>query len=300
MTFVLKSCILQCGNVITFWNVEAIQLGVIKLSLAIQTPEYEKQIPVTLLKGSFVEKLQKAALYGADGVELFSINPRGLPVDNISSALKSCGLQVAAIASAGLVVVSGLSLLNADPEKAAMAQQRFQDLIVFAEQLHSGLVTVGSFRGRASQVKGDGRERLAEILYRLAGSAAERGVKIALEPLNRYESDLIHNYQEGLAFIREVNHPGLGLLLDTYHVNIEESSWTEPFLRVMQAGRLFHVHLGDNNRLPPGDGLIDFSAIVKTLQDSNYQGYLSAELFPKPDPDTAGKRTLDYMRRVMN
>ena len=275
-------------------------MGAIKLSLAIQTPESEQMVPVALLQGSFVEKLQKAARFGADGVELLTIHPSVLPAEDILAALNSCGLQAAAIASGGLAFATGLSLLNADPEKALLAQQRFQDLIILAEQLHSGLVTVGSFRGRSSQVNGNGKERLAEILYRLAGSASESGVRLALEPLNRYESDLINNYQEGLAFIQDVNHPGLGLLLDTYHVNIEESSWTEPFLRVMQAGRLFHVHLGDNNRLPPGDGLIDFAAVVKTLQDGGYQGYLSAELLPKPDPDTAGKRTLDYMRMVMN
>ena len=84
------------------------------------------------------------------------------------------------------------------------------------------MVTIGSFRGRASQVDGDARGRLAEILYRAAEAAAPRGVRLALEPLNRYESDLIDNHDEGLAFIQQVNHPSLGLLLDTYHVNIEE------------------------------------------------------------------------------
>ncbi|MGW8250065.1 MAG: sugar phosphate isomerase/epimerase family protein, partial [Anaerolineales bacterium] len=91
----------------------------------------------------------------------------------------------------------------------------------------------------------------------------------------------------------------LGLLLDTYHVNIEESSYSEPFRHTIQAGRLFHVHLGDNNRLPPGQGLIDFEAIVKTLYECGYSGYLSAELLAKPDPDTAARETLTYMRGLL-
>jgi sugar phosphate isomerase/epimerase len=89
------------------------------------------------------------------------------------------------------------------------------------------------------------------------------------------------------------------LLLDTYHVNIEETSWTEPFRRLMAAGKLWHVHLGDNNRLPPGRGLIDFAAIVATLRQLDYTGWLSAELLARPDPDTAAQQTLTYMRSLL-
>jgi len=88
----------------------------------------------------------------------------------------------------------------------------------------------------------------------------------------------------------------MGLLLDTFHVNIEEASWTEPFERVFLAGKLFHVHLGDNNRLPPGKGLIDFQAILQTLQSVGYQEFLSAELLALPDADSAAVTTLAYMR----
>jgi sugar phosphate isomerase/epimerase len=124
-------------------------------------------------------------------------------------------------------------------------------------------------------------------------------VRIALEPLNRFEGDLLNNVAEGLAFLNELNHPSVGLLLDTFHVNIEESSWTEPFRQAMQAGKLFHVHLGDNNRLPPGHGLIDFAAILATLQETGFTGWLSAELLGKPDPDTAGQQTIDVMTHLM-
>jgi sugar phosphate isomerase/epimerase len=86
--------------------------------------------------------------------------------------------------------------------------------------------------------------------------------------------------------------------LDTFHVNIEEASWTEPFVRVFEAGKLFHVHLGDNNRLPPGKGLIDFPAILRTLMSLGYQGFLSAELLALPDADSAAADTLAYMRAL--
>ncbi len=120
------------------------------------------------------------------------------------------------------------------------------------------------------------------MLRRAAEHAAAAGVRLALEPLNRYEADLVNTAEQGLEFVEEVGHPALGLLLDTYHVNIEEASWEAPFRSLMEAGRLWHVHLGDNNRLPPGRGMIDFCALLRLLRSVGYDGALSAELLAMP------------------
>jgi sugar phosphate isomerase/epimerase len=120
-----------------------------------------------------------------------------------------------------------------------------------------------------------------------------------LEPLNRYESDIIHNTAEGLAFLEEVGHSHLGLLLDTFHVNIEEPSLYDCFRQALTARRLWHVHLGDSNRLPPGQGHLDFAGIVTALREGGYQAYLSAELLAQPDPDVAAVMTAEHMRRLL-
>ncbi len=271
----------------------------IRLSLAIQTPEVEPAIPVALLSGSFTERLAKAACLGADGVELMTADPAALDVGAVRQALAENGLQAAAIGSGAVPFVTGLTLLHPDPNRAAEAAFRLRDLIDLAAAVGAPLVTIGSFRGRVAAVGAGGREKLAAILREGAAYAQERGVRLALEPLNRYETDLVHTAEQGLAYVQEVGHPALGLLLDTYHVNIEESSWTEPFRRLMAEGRLWHVHLGDNNRLAPGRGLIDFRAIVRTLRETGYAGYLSAELLARPDPDTAAQETLTAMRSLM-
>lgn len=270
-----------------------------KLALVIQTPEVQQPIPVALLSGSIEEKLGKAARLGADGVELMAADPARLDAPALRAALQRNGLQVAAIGSGAVVLAAGLTLLHAEPEKAAQARARLGELIDLAAEVGAPLVTIGSFRGRAAAVGAWARERLAAILRDAAAQAEARAVRLALEPLNRYEADLVNNAEQGLAFVEEVGHPGLGLLLDTFHVNIEESSWTEPFRRVMAAGRLWHVHLGDNNRLAPGRGLIDFAAIVRTLSEAGYQGFLSAELLGKPDPDAAARETVAYMHPLL-
>jgi sugar phosphate isomerase/epimerase len=140
---------------------------------------------------------------------------------------------------------------------------------------------------------------LIEILGAAASRAAEKGVRLVLEPLNRYESDVVNDSNEGLALVGEVGHNHLGLLLDTFHMNIEERSLTEPFRKVMNADRLWHVHLGDSNRLPPGQGHIDFHSIVATLREIAYQGFLSAELLSQPDPDAAAVATIRAMRELV-
>ncbi len=176
---------------------------------------------------------------------------------------------------------------------------RLYRLIQFADQVGAPMVTVGAFRGRAAWM-GEGAEgELADGLRAAAELAAGYGVRLALEPVNRYEVDLIHTVDEGLDFLRRVGHDSLGLLIDTFHANIEESDRLAPYRRVTEAGRLFHVHLGDNNRLAPGWGAIDFAAIVQCLRRGGYQGYLSAELLPRPDPDAAAAQTVRHMRGVM-
>jgi sugar phosphate isomerase/epimerase len=210
------------------------------------------------------------------------------------------GLEIAAIASGAIYMVDKLTLLAADADVSHQAVRRLHALIDFAAALEVPLVTVGGFRGRLAWAGGpEARAELIEILGIAADKAAAQGVRLVLEPLNRYESDILLNADEGLALLEEVGHSHLGLLLDTFHVNIEEPSLYKCFRQVMAAGRLWHVHLGDSNRLPPGQGHLDFAGIVSTLREIGYQGYLSAELLPRPDPDAAATATIEHMRQFV-
>lgn len=271
-----------------------------KLSLAIQTPEVSVLVPVALLTGTWEEKLAKAARLGVQGVDLMTVDPDALDVAALRASLQRHGLHVAAIGSGAVTFATGMALLHANPAQAAEARRRLDGMIRLAAALGAPLVTIGSFRGRLAHGGDQARARLATLLRATATEAAAQGVRLALEPLNRYETDLVHTVAEGLDFIGEIGHPAVGLLLDTYHINIEESSWTEPFRQAMAAGLLWHVHVGDNNRLPPGRGLIDFGAILTTLRAIGYDGYLAAELLGRPDPDAAAAETVAYLGSVLN
>ena len=119
----------------------------------------------------------------------------------------------------------------------------------------------------------------------------------ALEPLNRYETDLVHTVAEGLDLLRRVGADNLGLLLDTFHMNIEEPV-IEDGIRAC-GNRIFHFHVADSNRWYPGAGHLDFASIVQSLSASGYRGYVSGEFVPMPDADTASQRGLAHLRAVL-
>lgn len=271
-----------------------------KLALVVQTPEVEGQIPVALLSGTLTEKVVKARAWGADGLELMTVDPARLNCAEIQGLMAEHAMEIPAIGSGALALAEGLTLMHPEAGARSNAAARLRDLIDFAKGVGAPLVTIGGFRGRMGSLPDEhGRVGLANRLREAGDYAAVRGIRLAIEPLNRYEADLVNTAEQGLAFLAEIDHPSVGLLLDTFHVNIEERSWEEPFEVLMVAGKLWHVHVGDNNRLPPGEGMIDFGGLIETLRGIGYDGWLSAELLARPDPDAAALTTLTRLRSLV-
>jgi D-psicose/D-tagatose/L-ribulose 3-epimerase len=119
--------------------------------------------------------------------------------------------------------------------------------------------------------------RVATALRPVAERAAERGVKLAIEPLNRYETSLVNTVSQGLALLDEVDHPACGLLLDTFHMNIEEK---DPAAAARAAGdRIAHVHACGTDRGSPGADAFDWTAFLVALDEAGYGGPLCIESF---------------------
>ena len=97
-------------------------------------------------------------------------------------------------------------------------------------------------------------------------------------------------------FIEKVGMDNIGLLLDTFHMNIEEPSIIESILLAKE--RCFHFHVADSNRWYPGAGHINFREIIDTLTEIGYKGFITAEILPLPDPETAALKTVEYMRKL--
>src|SRR5690606_5764535 len=147
--------------------------------------------PLGLLSGTFAEKCHRAAEYGADGIELITTDPDLLDVAEISAALTRNHLFPAAISSGGMASTKGLTLMNPDPGVAKAAFHKLESLIAFASAIESPVVTIGSFRGRMQVENGLSPAQFAELLHKAGGYAQANAVRVAIEPLNRYETDFI-------------------------------------------------------------------------------------------------------------
>jgi sugar phosphate isomerase/epimerase len=157
------------------------------------------------------------------------------------------------------------------------------------------LIIVGLIRGIGGRCEAaDERRWMIEGLRHCAGKAADRGVSIAMEPLNRYETTLINTVAEGLSVIEETGANNLGLLLDTFHMNIEEPSIHRSIETC--GDRIFHFHVADSNRWYPGAGHLDFSTILKTLLDTGYSGFVSGEFMPDPEASVSASRAIAHLR----
>lgn len=155
-----------------------------------------------------------------------------------------------------------------------------QYVAVSAERMASlgGEVVVFGSGGARSVPEGYPRQKaeaeLIEFLQMAGEHAQQFGLQIAVEPLNRRESNILNTIAEALALVERVAHPHVGVLADFYHLDEEG----EPFEHIAQAGeRLFHVHVADTGRLYPGSGSYDYPSFYAALQGAGYDRRISIE-----------------------
>lgn len=239
--------------------------------------------------------MAKIGRLGYDGVELAVRDPRLLDVDELTSLLYSNQLSVPAIGTGQAFGEEGLSLSHEDKNIRSQAIERLQLQLDLADRLQA-VVIVGLLRGTCRPAERDVYEQrfLDALLQALAEHPQTR---LVIEPINRYETQLLNSVTEALRFLDRLKLDQVGLLLDTFHMNIEEPSILQSI--VAAKDRLFHFHLADSNRWHPGAGHLDFSAVVEVLARIGYRNWLSAEILPMPDPDTAAANTIQHMRFLL-
>ena len=182
----------------------------------------------------------------------------------------------------------GLSFTASDPSIRQAAIERIKSHLPLAAHFDA-VVIIGLIRGVLKP--GDSHEQAMEwlrsALKDCSQAAEDAGVRLALEPINRYETSLINTVAQGMDLIDAVGSQNFGLLLDTFHMNIEEPI-IEDSLRLCNE-RIFHFHVADSNRWSPGSGHLDFPSILRTLIDTGYSGFISVNS-ALPDVHTAGEK----------
>lgn len=238
----------------------------------------------------------QAAASGFDAIEIFPRSGEALDALPLEALLASYKLKLAAVGTGAGWVVRRLSLTDPLAEARAEAR-RFVGAIVDAAGRLGAPAIIGSMQGRwtADVPREQALAWLCEALEELGLRAERLGVPLLIEPLNRYETNLLNRVEDGLAVLDSLRTRNVKLLCDLFHMNIEEESIAES-LR-LAGKRLGHVHFVDSNRRPAGLGHIDYMPVAQALDDLGYAGFVSAEALPFPTPAEAATITMATFRR---
>ena len=248
-----------------------------------------------LYSGRFEQAVSVARELGLSCIELSVRDPASVSVSDVQAVVNSSGLAVSAIATGQACLVDGLCLAASDDLTRASAVERFAGQVKLASEL-GAVVILGGVRGRlgASGTEGEQRRAAAvEAIRTCVSTAAAVGIEVMLEPINRYETDFVRTAEEGLQLIDEVGSSSLRLLLDCFHMNIEEQNLAAAIRRA--GDRLGYVHLVDSNRRAPGQGHVNFKEVFEALDEIGYDGPLVAEILPLPDDLTAARLAASFL-----
>ena len=242
----------------------------------------------------FEKALSLLKANGFDGVELnLNFNDKPL-LTRIKGAIDQAGLKLAAVGTGLLYAIDHLSFTDPDPAKRARAVAVVKDLVRFASEANATVI-IGMVRGVSPLDREAVTGSFEKCLKECDSAAEESGTKLAVEAINRYETQSLNTAEEVAILIDKLKLRASGLLLDTFHMNIEEQSIELTISKY--ASRIAHFHVADSNRWPPGNGHLNLETILKQLRDMGYQGWVSAEALPKPSRVDAVKETADYLKR---
>ena len=267
-----------------------------KLSIVLSTQPAKFQ--AATFKGDLETNLARIAGLGYDGVELAIRDPKRVDLDELDHLVRAHNLTVPAIGTGQAWGEEGLSFTDPDPAIRRAAIERIKSHVPVATRFNA-VIIVGLVRGivKPGVDHAQAMDWLIEALRECSAAADPFGIKLALEPINRYETTLINNAAQGLELIERVGAGNFGLLLDTFHMNIEEPS-IEDSLR--QTGdRIFHFHVADSNRWHPGAGHLDWKSILQALFATGYAGFVSGEFMPVPDAASGAQKAIEFLRAVV-
>jgi D-psicose/D-tagatose/L-ribulose 3-epimerase len=245
--------------------------------------------PFTREHFSTFQRMKRA---GADVVELLVPEPGELDLGETRAAARDAGLDIVLAARVNLT----RDLSSADQAAHTAGIAYLEACVDIAAELGAGIVggpLYGAplvFAGRAPHPvdPGERRRRVDAIVKGLAQAgrrSADKGILLGVEPLNRFESDVCNTCAHALDYVDAVASPAVGVMLDTFHMNMEEYDLATAIRRA--GSKLVHFQANENNRGFVGSGHIDWSAIARALFDIAYTGPIVLEPFRRDD-DAAG------------
>lgn len=234
--------------------------------------------------GERLDLLPRVEQAGFDCIELFVEDAGHLSVDEVRVALDDAGL-VGTICPQ----LHAERDPSSDDERSREAGIEYLKRCVDMAAAFGGKIVGGPlygdqvfYGGSPARLRGDGErralwERALRSLSVVADHAHGQGVRLGVEPLNRFETSLLCLAEHAAQFVDQLDHPAVGVLLDTYHMNIEEADLAASIRGV--GDRLVHFHANENHRGAPGTGHIDWLAVSGALRDAGFDGIVVTEPF---------------------
>jgi protein FrlC len=232
------------------------------------------------------DAIHKTAEAGFDAIDIWGGRPHAYRKDlapdeirQINALLDRNHLRVASFIPAQFRYPTSLCSSNETIRQDSVAY--ILEAVETAAVLKAPVVSVCPGHTVHGQPKQDAWRRLEESLEVICQRAGQHGLRIALEPADAYETDLMNTVSEAMAMVNKLDFPNLGIVLDSGHVNLTHESFAQA---IQAAGtRLFHVHVDDNHgqrdqHLIPGDGACRIQELIACLREAGYSGTLSAEL----------------------
>jgi len=242
-----------------------------------------------LFAGRVRECAQVCGELGFEGIEISMRSPGELERRELEALLRDNRLELAAVASGRIFLEDGLSLCDPDAAGRARAVTRIDELLDYAGAFGAPVI-IGLARGKAP-ADGDldaALDRFVSSMRECADHAAGVGAGLIVEAINRYETPLLNTAAETVAAVERIDRATVSVLLDAFHMNIEEGSIGAAIRAT--GDRLGHFHIVDSNRRAAGMGHIDYAEVVAALTEVGYRGWLSAEVLPLPSDRAAAEQ----------
>lgn len=252
--------------------------------------------PMFAWLGNLQEIMENLKAIGYDGLEAYVRDPKDFDVSYFVKLVEKTGLEVAAIGTAPISNEDKLTLTDRSYEVRSAAISRAKELVDLAA-IFGTQVNIGKFRGNLpADQREEGWKWLQEGIGEICGYAASKGLSVALEPQNKTNLNNLNNTREGLNWIKSTDISNLKIMLDTYHMHVEDPSIAAAL--VESRDYLSHMHIADSDRCYPGHGAINFPEVLRVLQAIGYEGFLSMEIANKPDALTAARKSFEYLNFI--
>ena len=224
--------------------------------------------------------VQKVKDMGYDLIEIPVEKKEIINWPKLKDAIQDAGLKVTISGAFG----PDRDISNTDVAIRGQGLQYIKDCVEIAAFMGSPIFggplysAVGKTRFISDEQKQQERQWCVENLTEAARFAQEKGIILGLEPLNRFESDMVNTADQALSIVKEVNHPNLKIALDTFHCNIEEKD-IPTTIRKIGKDLLCHVQGNESDRGTPGTGNVDWQGIKEALEEIGYEGAVVIETF---------------------